>query len=237
MHHLLILLISLTISLGALAGAEKQKNLRFPILIDQLMKGDTHYAVSILKPETVEKKYPELWDMDTLGFRKKQNVLFLVGKSVQVVNKPAGFFDNQNLSDEKFIRHTLGGQEVSKLKDRLFSIRVPGGPSYKLKTFFDSDDISTLPNSRVIRAVTQAKKFDVISQGSSTTLVKEMYDFSSEIEGAVSVSSFVPLKEEKTLILTYTVTAIKKPIGSKKALKQSFLDETLATRELINSYR
>lgn len=235
---LAVLLIHALVCGFSQAKAERQKNLRFKVEIERLMKGEVHFAVSVLRPESLEKKYPELYDMDTLGLSTEKDVMILVGKSVQVVNKPAGFFDDQNLSSEKFVRHILGDQEVTKEKDNKFKVSVPGGVSYKLKTFFDSDDISTLPNSRVIRAVTQAKKLDVISQGSSATMVKEMYDFSGKkVVGGVSVSSFISLKDNRTLMLTYTITALRKPIASKNQLKQNYLDETLATKELMDSFR
>ena len=236
-QRLLLTLGLLIYSQGILAQAVIQKDLRFPVQAEELLKGDIHVAVEIMRPGKVSIKYPELYEMDTLGFTQEKEVVIMVGKSAQIVKKPVGFFDNQNVTNQKFIQHILGEQKVRKTKDNQFKVTIPGGTHYTLKTFFDSDDISTLPNSRVIRALTHAKKMDVISQGASASLVREMSEFDSSVVGSVLVSSFIPLKEERTLMLTYTLTAYRLPVTSKKTIKTNFVNEAVNLKLLIDSFR
>lgn len=234
-----VLAVNLLISVPTYAAALEQKDINFSADTESLIKGDVFYALDVLTPGKFHKKYPELYDLDSLSILQEPNVRAVISKSAYIVEKPVGFFDHLNTVDEKFLDHVLGEQKIKKVSDHDFKVTVPGEPaySYVMKTFFDSDDISTLPNSRVVRAVTQAKKLDVISQSASSTTYKELTKFSKYFEGGVLVTSYIPLKENKTLVLNYSLLAVKKHYALKNVLKKSLKDESVAQKALINSYK
>lgn len=232
------LVLNLLISVPTYATAEEQKELKFSPNTEALYKGDVHYALDIVTLGQFNQKYPDLYDLDSLGFLHDPHVRIVVAKTAFIVNKPAGFFDHETMGDEKFVSHLMGQQKIKKTSPAGFKITVPGeaGHTYQLKSYFDSDEISTLPNSKVIRAVAVAKRLDVISQSSSSTIFRELTHFSKYSTGGVQVSSYIPLNENKTLVLTYHLTAVKKFYALEKLLKKSLSEEAEAQKHLIENY-
>ncbi|MCM2351573.1 MAG: hypothetical protein NDI69_16235 [Bacteriovoracaceae bacterium] len=235
----LVLGINLIISIPIYAKTVEQKELNFPIKTEDLMKDEIHYYFTVLSPRKLVLAYPELFDLDSLSLIQESNVMMVVNKSVSVVNRPVGFFEEKQMNDETFVSHIMGEQKVKSAGPGIFSITVPGEDQlkYRMQSFFDSDDLSTLPNSKVTMAVSAAKKLDVIAQGASTIMFTEKTQFSKYAEGAVTVSSYIPLKENKTLIISYQLWAIKKASLDKKELKLNFVGELEAVKSLIESYK
>jgi hypothetical protein len=235
---IIVFTINLIISVPLYAQAVEKKALNFDIQAEGLLKGEIHYYHETITPRKLAIKYPEMFDLDALSLTQESNVMMVVTKSVSIANRPVGFFDDSQMNEEKFVAHILGEQKVKKTGPDIFRVTVPSsGLKYRMQTYFDSDDISTLPNSKVTRAVTAAKKLDVISQSASTIMFTEKTSFSKYAEGGVSVSSFIPLKENKTIVITYNLTAVKKKFALENVLKSNFLREIEATRDLIESYK
>jgi hypothetical protein len=232
-----VLTINLIISLPIYARAVEQKKLNFPVQTQELLDGEVHYSAIIISPRKLVVKHPELFDLDALSLIQESNVMMLVTKTVSIVNKPVGFFDQKQLMDVKYLGHIMGEQKIKTLGPSSFQVTVPGTPaySYKMQSFFDADDVSTLPNSKVTQAVNAAKKLDVISQGASTIMFTEKNQFTKFTEGGITVSSFIPMKETKTLIISYDLWAIKKPFDSKNLIK-NYIQEISAVKSLIESY-
>lgn len=236
---LIVFLINLLASIPLHAKLIKKESVNFPIDAEALFKGETHYFFEILSPRELAVQYPSLFELDSLALVQENNVKMVVNKVVSIVNKPVGFFDEKQMLDEKYVSHVMGEQKVKKLAGDTFLITVPGeaGHSYKMQSFFDADDLSTLPTSKVMRAVATVKKLDVISQGANTIMFTEKTNFTKYIEGGVSVSSYIPMKENKTLIITYNLYAAKTPFVLPKVLRSSFLKEIVAVKELQESFK
>ena len=138
-----------------------------------------------------------------------------------------------------YLRHIMGEQRVTEHSDKTYLVEIPGGYplTYKMRMHFDSDDISTTTNSRAIRAITGAKKMDLQVQGSSSILVRETYDYSRGSYGAIHVTAYVALKEDRTLVIDYGLMSLSPPFLAKETLLESVPAEASAHQELINSYR
>lgn len=231
--------INMMASIPLYAHLVEQKQLNFPVKSEELMKGDIHYHFSIQTPRKMLDEHPELFDLDSLSLFQEPNAMMVVTKSVAVIKRPVGFFDDKQMTDENFVSHIMGEQKVKKVAPETFKVTVPGefNHQYKMQMFFDSDDISTLPNSKVIRAVSAVKKMDIISQGASTIMIKEITQYSKYSLGGVMVTSFIPLKENKTIMIQYHLFAIKKNFGTEKTLKAGIIQEILAIRDLIENYK
>lgn len=228
------LIMNLIISVPIYAEVVEQKDLHFPVKTEELLKGNIHYFYKILSPRKLAVQYPEILELDSLSLSQKEKIAFIVTKAVTVVNRPVGFFEEKQMSEEKFLSHTLGTSKVIKSDENKFQVDFRDF-SYKMNLFFDADDVSTSPK-KVIKAVTAAKKLDVISQSASTIMFTEKTHFTKFTEGGVSVSSFVPVKENKTLIITYQLYAITKKQKS-PALKENFVGEIEALKTLIQTYK
>lgn len=231
--------LNLILSVPVFAKVVEQKKMDFQVKADELPQNEVHYFFTILSPRKLAVQYPEIFELDSLSLIQESDVEMVVSKSVHIVNKPAGFFDDKQLSDERFINHLFKGQKVKRLNPDSFKVTVPGkdGYSYVLKNFFDSDDVSTLPNSKIIRGVQAARNLDVISKSASTIMFSERTKFTKYLEGGVSVSSFIPVNERKTLVITYNLWAVKKPVSHPESLKTDFLSEIETVKTLIESYK
>lgn len=225
---ILITTINLIVCSPTYAAAIEQKGMDFQINTNDLMKGNTHYRIETLGPREFATKYPLIFELDSLSLASEADVKIVVEKSVSIVDKPVGFFEEQQMTDEKYLSHVLGDQKVKKISPDTFSIK-DHDVQYKMRIFFDADDVSTLPNSKVIRAVTAAKKLDVIAQSASTIMFTEKTNFSKRIEGEIAVSSFIAMKENKTLVITYKLIGLGKEVDGKR-LRQDFLKETEAIK-------
>jgi hypothetical protein len=138
------------------------------------------------------------------------------------------------MTDEKFLNHTLGASKVYRTEEHKFNIDTKD-MSYKINIYFDADDVSTSPK-RVIKAVTAAKKLDVISQSASTIMFTEKLDFTRFTQGGVSISSFRPIKENKTLIITYQLWAITKKQKIPE-LEANFVEEIETVKSLVENFK
>ncbi len=234
-----LLVFNLIISFTVNAKTVEQKELNFPIKTEDLLKGDIHYFFTAISPRKLVVTYPEIFDLDSLSLIQESNVTLLISKAVSIASKPVGFFEEEQMTDKKFVTKVMGDQKIQEVSPKVFIVTIPGEKpmKYKMQTYFDADDLSTLPNSKVIRAVGAAKKLDVISQGASTIMFKEMSQFNRDIFGGVSVSSYVPLKENKTLIISYSLWAVKNPVKDKNALKENFVEEIEVVNKIIDSYK
>lgn len=235
----LIMTINLLVSIPLYAQLVEQKKINFPVKIERLMKGEIHFYFEIISPRKLAVQYPEAFELDSLSLNQEINVQMVLTKSVSVVEKPVGFFEQNQMADEKYLNHVMGEQKVKKLNPSSFLVTVPGkdGFNYKMTRYFDSDDVSTLPNTKVIRAVTAAKKLDVISQSASSIMFSEFTNYTKYTEGGVAVSSFIPLKENKTLVITYNMWAVKKDSADRNKLKENVLNEILAVKGLLDTYQ
>lgn len=236
---LIVFLLGLATQFSTYAAAVKQKDLNFSVKGEELLKGDVHYSVDVLSWKDLHILHPEFFELDTSGFTRGSNATLMVSKTAYVVNKPVGFFDHLKATDVNYLNHILGEQKVTTLGEKTFRVTIPGGTpvTYKLRTHFDSDDISTTANSRAIRAITGAKKMDIQVQGAASIIVKEMWDFSRGSDGAIHVTAYLTLTENKTLVIDYGLMALLPPLLARETLLQSVVDEATAQQRLINSFK
>jgi hypothetical protein len=235
---LLTLFVFLT-HFSTYAASVKQKDLNFNVKGEDLLKGDVYYSVAVMTKKELIKILPYFLELDTSGFTKSKNSPLLVSKTAYVVNKPIGVFDHQKASSLRYLKHLLGEQRVSEIADRTFAVEIPGSTpqKYKLRTHFDSDDISTTTNSRSIRAITGAKKMDIQVQGASSIIMREMWDYSRGSNGGIHVTAFMTLKENKTLVIDFGLMSLIPPLLARETLESSIEDEASAHQSLINRFR
>lgn len=235
----LILLACLLSHFSTYAAPVKQKDLNFTVKGEELLKGDVYFSVKVTSKKKLKKLMPDFVELDTSGFTKPKNARLLVSKTAYVVKKPVGFFDHDKVVNETFLNHYLGEQKVLKIEDRTFKVQIPGNTSqtYKLRTHFDSDDISTTTNSRAIRAITGAKKLDIQVQGAQSIIMREMWDYSKGSYGAVHVTAYIGLKEDRTLVIDYGIMSLIPPLLARETLEESISQEASAHQQLLNSFQ
>jgi hypothetical protein len=167
-----------------------------------------------LPATTVQKKLPEFVDLDGLKLLDREGATVQVVKLAYVVNKPAGFFSATQVTDPAWVE-TLLGHRVKQITEGHYQI-----PGDKFHVYYDSDDLTSVKNSRIVHAVTQSKKLDPISLSGFSTVVLHNSDM-------LQVDNHVPLSPKKTLVVSYQIAVVKKDISS-KAQRANFLKEIRA---------
>lgn len=235
----LITILCLLTHFSTYAGSVKQKELNFTVNGEELLKGDVYYSVDIISRYKLKQIIPEFLELDTTGFTKPKQATLLVSKSAYVVKKPVGFFDHKKTEDVRYLRHIMGEQKLTELGEQSYKVEIPGGKplTYKLRLHFDSDDISSTANSRAIRAITGAKKMDIQVQGASSLLVWESWDYSKGSYGAIHVTAYLALKEDRTLVIEYGLVSLIPPLLAKETLEGSVSGEAEARQALIDSFK
>lgn len=233
-RFILTLALSSIFSQSIYADVVKEKKLNFKVKAESL-KSDIHYSFAQGVAEELQTNLPEIAKLDSLGFLSNRNSSVIVSKVAYVVEKPIGFFDHENLVDEKLVSKLLGDQKIKKTSPDTFVVVIPGKKlvTYKLRVFIDSDDVSTLPQAKVTESVTAFKKLDVISQSAPAISFREMSEFSSYAWGSVVVSSYIPLKENQTLIISYYMTSLKEK-GDVKKNEENIKEEFISTQQIMS---
>lgn len=237
-------LFTLLLSLVALptrvyAESVDQQKLLFDIKTEALMKGDIHYSFALGSSRQILDQAPDLQDLDASGLFKDQDTKLLFTKTAYIVKKPVSFFDHKQVINPQYVQFIMKDHKVEQRDENNFNIVSSGtmGTSYKLGMFYDSDDVSTLPERRVTQVVTNSKRLDVISQSAHSTLYKELSDFGKYNKSAISITHHIPLTENRTLVITYGLTAVKKFFAIEKILRPQFLKEIKNTKSAIDSFK
>ena len=231
------LILSSSFSTATYAELQKKPKLNFKVQ-GEALKEDIHYSFAQGSAEELKNNFPNIARLDSIGFLKEKKASVVVSKVAYVIKKPIGFFDHESLVDEKLVSELMGDQKIKKISSDGFVVVVPGKEkmTYKLKIYVDSDDVSTLPHSKVTESITSFRKLDVISQSASSISFREMSEFTHSAFGAVIVSSFIPLKENKTLVISYYVTALREK-GDVKKNEANLRNEFQVTRNVIERFK
>jgi len=216
-----------------------EKDLYFKPDPSILIKNKLQYALVLLSPAQLLKKFPEAIDLDSVSGLKQKKVKVLFAKTAFVVDRPIGFFDHEHMQDLKYLRHIYGEQRIDKIVDSQFNVIVPGTTehSYQMNIFFDSDDISTLPRSKIIQGVNTARKFDVLSQGANSVIFQEFTKYTKYLHSGVNIQMFSPLKEGKTLVINYQMIFINKHYATEGIVDVNYLKEIEARKNLMSSFK
>jgi hypothetical protein len=235
----LILFFSLSFAHSVSAEIIDEKDLYFKPDPSILIKNNIQSALVLLSPSQLLKKFPEAIDLDSVSGLKQNKVKVLFAKTAFVVDKPIGFFDHEHMQDLKYLKHIYGEQKVDRIQDSQFTVIVPGATehSYQMNIFFDSDDISTLPRSKIIQGVNTARKFDVLSQGANSIIFQEFTKYSKYLHSGINIQMFSPLKAGKTLVINYQMMFIKKHYAIKGIVDVNYLEEIEARKNLMSSFK
>lgn len=231
-YFLIYFLILLSISSPLFGKAVEQSSFNFQFNSESLMTGDIYYAFKTHTKEDLKKNLPKILLLDSIGITKNKEFEFIVMKSVYVLKREVGFFDHKTMSNKKLIQALFKTNDIKKESENSFKVKTPDY-SFLLKVFYDSDDISTLDTSKIVRAVTAAKKMDLLSESASSIILKEL---TTPQNGSVNISIHIPLKERRTLVIDYQLFAIKKN-ATKKNLKEKFIQNVIHSKEVFEKFK
>lgn len=232
MKRTLSYLVLLLLPVALMAATEK-KELNFTVDSEALLKGGLDYSFTVVSPATIYRDYPGFEELDSQGLLKKKGSTILLSKFAFVAHRPVGFFDDQ-IDNQVFLTQLLGNVRLQRLGEGKFKVQIKNDPTnYVLQNYVDSDDISTVSHPRVAKAILAVKRLDVLAQSASFLIFQEMTRFSVGMQGAVQVSAYIPLKENRTLIVGYRLVSVKK-YANDSALKSDLAKEYQSIMKLLN---
>lgn len=230
----IIFFLNLTLSIPIYANLIEQKKASFSIQSERIHRGEVHFYYNIFTKDRLAQRYPRISQMDSILLGQNPSDRLEVSKTVYMINKPVGFFDDKELMNEKYISHMWGKKEVKKINNN--SIKIIQTPPLELRAYFDSDDISTVQSYKVSRSISSAKEMDVISKSAPVIMVNEIIDLKTKTGDEISVTSFIPVKEEKTMIVTYGIKRLNKKFPDKTSMKIQFTEKLKKIINLQESY-
>jgi len=211
---LLLFILTLPLAPSVSAQMTERRDPVFRIETDLLEKGEVHYSFHQVKAQQIQKHLPEFVELDGAKLFEREGATFELAKVAYVVNKPAGFFSSTQMTDATWLA-TLLGKSVRLVKEDHFEVDSIG----KMRVYFDSDDLSSVQNSRFVHSVTQSKKLDPIALSGFSTVVLHSQDH-------VEIHNHVPFSPLKTLVISYHISVVKKSDVKKQRL--AFIKETEA---------
>lgn len=230
-------LFNLITSLITYAKPIEQKKVNFPINLELLLKGEIPFHIFSISSQEFSKKYPDLLKFDTLSMSKQKDTFMVFSKIEYIVNRPVGLFDHEKLMDLDYVSHIFKDHKIKSIDKDTYLITTPDGDSFKMQSFFDSENMSTLNKFKVLGAANAAREFDIISESASTMVITEKTNFPKTVAGEVSISSFIPITEHKTLVISYKLIGLKKPYKKFETIKTNILKEFEILRELQNNFK
>jgi hypothetical protein len=148
-----------------------------------------------------------------------------------------GVFEHEKLMDPQYVSYIFKNHKINLIDKDTYMISNPDGNSFKMQSFFDSENMSTLNKSKVLSAANAARELDIISEGAATMVITERTNFSKSLLGEVWISSFIPVTENRTLVITYRLLGFKKPYVKIESIKDIFLKDFETLRELQNTFQ
>lgn len=209
----------------------------FIVDVPKLETGEIHSFVDVIPATKLDEKYPALHDLDTLRLLDRNNSLIAIKKISYVVNRPVGFFTDQQLNDKKWLQHLRPQEKLKRLDETSFQATTKSG-KYQLEVFFDSDDLSNVQRSKLIHAVALTKKLDPLAGGSFATSCLLKTKPKSESINDMMITNYISLSTKTTAVITYQITALKKKNEKVvlKRVRESFIKEAPALVQRTNSF-
>lgn len=238
MKSLLKILMFILIAFPAWAKIVQHDSPYYIVDVPKLESGEIHSFVAVVPASGLSEKYPALRDLDTLKLANRGNTLLAIKKISYVVNKPVGFFTDQQLNDQKWLEHLHPQEKLKRLDETSFQAVTSKG-KYQLEVFFDSDDLSNVQRSKLIHAVALTKKLDPLSGGSFATSCMLKTKPKSETINDVMITNYISLTTKTTAVITYQITALKKTKEDVvlKKVRESFIKEAPALVQRTNSFK
>ena len=238
MSLLLKTLVYFSLCFPAWGRVVQQTIPHFQIDSDKLQAGEIHAFVDVIEGNLLRQKYPHFYDLDAQRLNELDNVRLVVSKAAYVVNRPVGFFTDRQLTDPRWLQHVRPDERFSSINENALRAQR-GSESYKLEIFYDSDDISNIQRARLIHAVTLSKRIDPLAGSSFATSCLLTSQSSTARQGESTISNYVSLNTQKTVVITYQVTALAKwkDKGQIEKVRGDFIKEIPALVQRTNSFK
>lgn len=182
----------------------KHSDFNFQISTHKIKSTDIHYAFVSVDQNTFVK---EAGPFSALGHQQKdkkykdnKHILF---RAVFPVKKAIGYFDADKFSDPTFIKKMEGGAKVKRARENAFITQnsSPIKYHYFSRFYFDSDDLSSLPDSRIGRKIMELKSTDPLLFSANLSIFREMFGHTHFIKESSEFYGFVALDENTTLVV------------------------------------
>lgn len=234
-HFLFILVLSPFVLVQTVkANVIFQEKFHYEVRPEIFLKKQINYSLETLTYSKLVKEHTDLAEIVETIFPKIRHLNYVITKSSYLIQKPVGSESQEVFKNIDFVKSYLSAGSITR-EDHIYRVKsLNSHLSYSHKMYFDSDDLSTLNESRIQRSINLIKKQDVISQGSHLTVIHHQNKFNADIEASLKYQMFIPIKDNLTLILNYGIIGTKLKKIKKENLKKSFEEELVSQQALLN---
>ncbi len=230
----LLLILCLGVSSLCWAKDIKHSEFNFQMSTHKLKATDLHYSFISVNKETFYKEAGPFMALMNKRSSDQSNDKFVMIRAVFPIKRAVGHFDHDKFKDLDFIKKIDNTSKVKKINENTFLTQksTPVNHQYFSKFHFDSDDLSSLPDSRIGRKITELKSTDPLLLSANATLFREMFGFTQLIKESSEFYGLIALDETTTLVV-FMKFAIYSPDGMDYAIERDLLKKIKTFKNVL----
>lgn len=220
---------------NVLAKDIKHSEFNFAISAGKIKSGDLNYAFTSVNKDVFIKEAGPFAALRTQTGDKKKSNKFALLRAVFPIKKAVGHFDGEKFNDLNFIKKLEQNAQVKQLKDNTFLTQVstPSKYQYFSKFHFDSDDLSSLPDSRIGRRIMELKMSDPLLQSANVIIFREMFGFTHYLNEGSEFFGFISLDETTTLVVFMKLLVFSSDDTLDYAIERDFLKRAKSIQRVL----
>jgi len=227
-------ILSLCLMLLSTAEAKPvfQTKLNYDVTPEIFLKKDINYSIKTFTFKKLHLEQNEIAEIVETVFPKSRKLNYIVTKSSYLINRAIANESQEIFNDLIFFKKYFNAKEVKKEND-YFEVKAESF-NFRHRIFYDSNDLSTLDQSRIMRSINLIKKLDIITQGSYLTVIHHQTKFNKNLTDGLIYQMFIPIKDNLTLVVNYGVYGTNTDKIGKKDLKKNLEGELIFQQALLN---
>lgn len=215
----------------------RKKEINFTIDPESIMKTGTQYSWRMMEADKFKQNFSHFLNLDGMRVLKNHKGPVVISKTVFTIEKSANYFTPEQISDEAFLRYLYPAFRVKKIEENMALFQSQDRKfSFENSFYVDADTMTSIRNPRYFQPFILVRKLDPLSMGAFTATLQTLEHFSDHAVGGNIVTFYIPIKANKTLVLTYQLLALKNQGQNKKSLHDQFVREAATYIHRLNQY-
>ena len=230
-----LLLLALLSSFPTWGKPVMHPQFNFQISTNKMKASDLHYAFVSVDKEKFLKEAGPFAALFTIAHPQEKSQYALI-RSVFPIKKPMGSIDSEKFNDLSFVKNILGPVQLRKVKDNTYYLKSRDllNDTAFIKYHFDSDDLTSIPDSKIAGKIADLRISDPLLQSANAVVFKSSYGHKGKIKEDSEFFGFISLDESKTLVVYMKMIVIPEGSIKKDALEKRMLQDVLNLQKALS---
>lgn len=231
-----LLILSLLATFKVWSKPISHPEFNFQISAHKIKAGDIHYAFVSVDKEKFVKEAGPFTALLTIPHPSEKSHYTLI-RSVFPIKRPVGSIDSEKFNDLSFIQKIAGQEKIRKIKDNTYftSNSVFGSTSAFMKFHFDSDDLTSIPDSKIAGKIAELRISDPLLQSANAVVYKNTYGRKGFITENSEFYGFISLDESTTLVVFMEIFVYPEGSISQDALEKNMLKDVMKLQKALSN--